>query len=216
MSVKIDAVRWRCEHRHTCLEHPVCWQRFLKEHGENEKVGYFDLETSNLKADFGWIISWCIKHAGMDKFEGYVLKKRDYKAQFRDRECTYKLVQALGKFDRIVTYYGSRFDIPFARTRTLIHGLQFIPPRTLLHLDLYYQVRGKLRLSRNRLGNCGEAFDLATEKTRISTKAWSNVGLSFDKEALAYIWDHNKKDTVLLEELHKKLMPYIIERRTYL
>lgn len=215
MSKNLDPAKYRCEHRHTGLEHPLCWQKFL-ESKVDLKVGYFDLETSNLKADFGWIISWCIKHADEDKFESYVLKKRDYRSQTRDKQATLELIKTLGKFDKIVTFYGSRFDIPFARTRALIHNLQFIPPKTKLHLDLYYHVRSKLKLSHNRLGSCGEALGLETEKTSISSKVWSNAGLAYDKKALEYIFDHNKKDTVLLEELHKVLEPYIPVRRTYL
>lgn len=207
---------FQCEHRHTAFAHPLCWQRWREQHPEGLKVGYFDIEASNLKADFGWMISWCIKHQGEEKFDGYVLQPSDYQANTRDREATYALIQALGHFDKIVTYYGSRFDIPFVRTRALIHGLQFIPPKTILHLDLYYQVRGKLRLSRNRLGNCGEVLGLVTEKTPVSTKAWTNVGLNYNEASLQYIWDHNVKDTVLLEELHNTLAPYIPSVRRFM
>ena len=71
-------------------------------------------------------------------------------------------------------------------------------------------------LSHNRLGNAGEALGLHTDKTRISTKIWSNVGLAYDKNGLDYILDHNVKDAILLEELHKALNPYIPPRVTYL
>ena len=56
-SMKIEKSQFRCEHRHTAFEHPLCWKRFSDECEANLEVGYFDIEASNLDADFGWLIS---------------------------------------------------------------------------------------------------------------------------------------------------------------
>lgn len=210
---KLTKQQYRCQHRHNGYEHPLCYQKYQTE--TPLKIGYFDIEASQLKADFGWLISWVIKHQNQNKYEGYILTKKDYRSQHRDKTAIQKLIIALQKFDKIVTYYGTGFDIPFVRTRALIHNLQFIPPKTILHLDLYYQVRSKLKLARNRLANVGEVFRL-TKKTPVDTNIWANVGLNYNKKALQYIWDHNIKDTILLEDAHNLLKPYIPIRRTYL
>lgn len=204
---------FKCDHRHDGFSHPLCYQRYAQ--SEPLKVGYFDIETSNLRPDFGWVISWCIKHAGENRFEEYVLGEKDYHGNCRDKESIQKLVAALGNFDKIVTYYGTKFDNKFVRTRALIHKLQFIPNNTLQHLDLYYCVKARLLLSRSRLANVGSALGLPTEKTPIEPEIWNTVGLTYDRKALEYIREHNRKDTMVLEQAHKVLQPYISEGRKW-
>ena len=49
----------KCKHGHTGLSHPSC---YLKETGTEEKWGFLDIESSNLKANFGIVLTYCIKH----------------------------------------------------------------------------------------------------------------------------------------------------------
>lgn len=214
----LNPATWRCEHRHTGLEHPMCWYRFLQEHMDQIKIGYWDIETSNIDADFGWIISWAIKPRDEDRVEGYVLQKKDFKLPEADYNACLKLVEALSKYDMIVTWYGSKFDRRFAFTRVLINGLQWFPPKTKIHLDLYYQAKRLLKLSSLRLKAVGETFESfgLTEKTAINRKVWRTISRKYDKEALAEIWDHNYRDVVLLEQIHKILEPYIKPTARYL
>ena len=63
----------RCSHKHTYLEHPQCF--FTENPSESplyEKIGIFDIECSNLNADFGYIISYCIKEKNGDILESCV------------------------------------------------------------------------------------------------------------------------------------------------
>lgn len=207
----IDPKNWRCEHSHSGLEHPVCWQRDAP-----KKIGYLDIEASNLDADFGMILSWCIKHGDLDKYEGYVLRRRDYRTVERDKEAIRRLIIALGKFDTIVTYYGHdwQFDMPFIRARALKYGFQFIPYKGLIHIDLYRSAKAKFKLHSGRLDAAVDFFNLG-EKTKIKGDMWVRANAKFDKKALGYIWEHNKIDTEVLEKLHKLLMPYItVSRRS--
>ena len=45
----------RCKHRHLLIEHPQCYKR------KPERLGFLDIESSNLDADFGIVLSYCIK-----------------------------------------------------------------------------------------------------------------------------------------------------------
>jgi hypothetical protein len=60
----------RCVHRHTIKEHPSCFANnyvdekdFIKKTGKNwyefpeYRIGYLDIETSNLTADAGYILT---------------------------------------------------------------------------------------------------------------------------------------------------------------
>ena len=46
-----------CKHRMPYLTHYSCYQ---KERPESWRVGFFDIETSHLKANFGFMIGYCI------------------------------------------------------------------------------------------------------------------------------------------------------------
>ena len=48
----------RCRHHHKYSEHPNC---YIVETNKPLKVGYFDIETSGLKANFDYMLTYCIK-----------------------------------------------------------------------------------------------------------------------------------------------------------
>ena len=58
---------FRCIHRHNGFDHPNCYDT---EKGIIEKIGFLDIETSNLNADFGYVLSYCIK-----KLDGEIIKR---------------------------------------------------------------------------------------------------------------------------------------------
>lgn len=94
MSKKIKVEDLRCIHRHTLDEHPSCFAKGLikyefKDDREWERVtgipwyqypgyriGYFDIETDNLNADFGTVLSWCVKLKD-DKVTSSVVTKKE-------------------------------------------------------------------------------------------------------------------------------------------
>ena len=47
----------RCRHRHLYIEHYNC---YLKEHPDREKIGFLDIESSNLDGDYGIMLSYWI------------------------------------------------------------------------------------------------------------------------------------------------------------
>lgn len=209
--MKKDQIVWlgshNCEaHGHTYLSHYNC---YLREGPEKEKVGFFDIETSNLVADFGIMLSYAVKDGG-GKVLSSVLTPQDIKkAKFgqEDKRLVKQCLDDLGKFDRIVTYYGSRFDVPFLRARALSMGLEFPNYGTLKHTDLYFIIRGRVALSSKRLENACRVLLGDTNKTRIDSKYW-RAGVRGDKKSLDYILDHNKKDVIDLERLYDKMVHF--------
>jgi uncharacterized protein YprB with RNaseH-like and TPR domain len=206
--LKADQIRWLgthyCSHGHTFLTHYACYD------GHKERIGFFDIETSNLVADFGIMLSYSIKDSASDKIYSSVLTPTDIKkAEFGSedkrliRDCLKDLVQ----FDRIVTYYGSRFDVPFLRARALSTGLDFPNYGSQKHTDLYFIIRGRVALSSKRLENACRVLLGTTNKTRIDSKYW-RAGVRGDQKSLAYILDHNKKDVIDLELLYKKMIHF--------
>jgi len=83
----------RCVHRHTIEEHPACFEKGLikydfKDDREferltglpwyqypNYRIGYMDIETDNFNADWGTVLSWCIKLKGGGVVSSVITKK---------------------------------------------------------------------------------------------------------------------------------------------
>lgn len=117
------------------------------------------------------------------------------------------LIEDLLKFDKIVTYYGRRFDVPFMRSRALMTNVAFPLFGSLTHVDLYFVLRNRFCLSSNRLENACRTILGKTEKTRIENRFWRG-GVRGDEKSLQYILDHNKKDVLDLEKLYNRVIDY--------
>lgn len=199
----------RCRHRHTYLEHYPC---YLKENPLKEQIGFFDIESSNLSADFGIMFCYCIKWGNKNKILHRSITKEEL-ATCLDKKVVQQCVKDLSKFDRIVTYYGSKFDFPFVRTRAVALDVPFFNYGELIHTDLYYNVKFKFKLSSSRLENACRILLGHTDKTRINSRVWIQ-SLQGDPKSLDYILDHCKKDVKDLEKLYWKLESYKPKRNT--
>ncbi len=195
----------RCQHGHLFIEHYNC---YLKEHPDRERIGFLDIETSNLDADFGIIISYCIKVKGENKIYQGVINKDDLKRNEIDKRIVKKLVNDLNNFDTIVGFYSTRFDLPYIRTRALVCKIPFPNYGTIKHKDIYYISRNKLKLHSNRQESVCRTILGTTEKTHLISKYWIGA-LRGDEQSLRYILDHNKKDVFDLERIYDKLIYFV-------
>lgn len=171
-----------------------------------EREGFLDIECSQLKSSFGHIYCGCLKERGDPKIQVFQLKQRTLRsegAMLRD------LVQALRKFDRIYTYYGTRFDIPFMRTRCLYHGIEFPEYMQLYHTDLYFVARNRLATLHSKRLEAVCKFLGIEGKTPLDSEVWVKACFNdtFD-EAMRYIIEHNKGDVVILEKLLDRIEPF--------
>lgn len=200
-----------CKHGHRYVEHYSC---YLKDYPTMvhpsalvEKVGFLDIETSNLDANFGIILTYCIKVLGKKTILTGTVKKADiakYPADKTDTGVVKQLVTDMLKFDRIVTHYGSRFDIPFIRTRALYDGLEFPQFGSIRQDDTWIMSKHKLKLNSNRLDTIARTILGKTDKTHIEFSNWI-AGTRGDEKAISYILEHNKFDVTDLEKIWLKL-----------
>lgn len=175
------------------------------------KIGYADIETSGLDAPFSMVYCWSIKERG-GKIVSCSVARGDILSGRLDKNVVEKFVKEIVKYNIIITYYGTRFDIPFVRSRALHWRIMFPPYGKIYHMDLYYVVRNKLRLNRNRLENAAEILGIKG-KTKLDSQVWMRAH-SGDAKALAYILKHNRADVNILEKLHSRLEPFIRGTRT--
>ncbi len=172
---------------------------------EGIRIGYLDIESDSLVANFGTALTWCVKEKdGPIAYD--IIKKDDLFNGLEDINLISSLIEELKKYRIIVSYYGTGFDVPFARTKALHYGLNFPSYAELYHFDLYYTVKSKLSLRRNSLDQACEYLNIEG-KTPINPKYW-RAGKYGEPEALEKILEHNMGDVAILEELHNQLTPF--------
>ena len=176
---------------------------------EKLRVGYLDIEASNLNADFGFILSWCIKDNDSKKVYQGVINRADILSYKFDKRVVEELLKTMEEFDVLYAHYGSdyRFDFPFIRTRAYNHNIEHLLPKpgSLFIKDTYPIAKSKLKLHSNRLDSIARALNITdVSKTHLDSGIWMKAALG-DKKSLKYVLDHNVKDVLLLERIVKKL-----------
>lgn len=163
---------------------------------DNKTFGFFDIETTNLNASIGRMLCASI-YNGQDTTTFFHSKD--------DSRFIKKVRDEIRKYDYIVTYYGTGFDIPFVNTRLLIHG--FEPIGAIRHVDLYYTARNVLKLHSNRLAVVGETLFGESGKTKLMGPIW-DAAASGDKASLQYIMEHCEADVVELKRVFDVLKDF--------
>lgn len=194
----------RCSHRHRYTAHFGC---FIKDYDISEKVCFLDIETSNLKANFGIVLCWCILDEQGNLYEDWMTKE-DVVNDIEDKRVIETCIDTILKFDRVVGHYSTYFDIPFLRTRALIQGVKFPPTGTLYHTDTWKMAKKSLCLHSNRQAVVAESLYGSTVKTRISHPDWRKAMLG-NAAAMAEVVDHCEKDVIDLKKNYETLLPFV-------
>jgi uncharacterized protein YprB with RNaseH-like and TPR domain len=202
-----------CDHSHTIEDHPKCFSEgkvidrrknkttpWFKEDGL--KIGYLDIESDGLKADFSTMLTWCIKEKDGEITYDYVTKFELFTG-IADQHIIETLVKELKKYKIIVGYFSTGFDVPYVRTKALHYGLEFPEYGELYHWDLFYTVKSKLNLSRKSLDNVCDYLGIEG-KTQIDKNVWRKAKYG-DPYAIQEVLEHNKGDVRITEQLHNKL-----------
>jgi uncharacterized protein YprB with RNaseH-like and TPR domain len=167
----------------------------------------FDLETSNLTANFSVLLSACIKPFGQ---EPVVFRADDYKEWITNRANDFRIVVAIAEELRkhaiVITHYGTRFDIRYLRAKMVKYGIPPLPP--MFGVDTWDISRKNFKLSSNRLATLVEFFDLG-HKSGVDGELWMKAAYSGDKESMDEIIAHNVTDVLVLEKLGCITFPFI-------
>ncbi|MBU0792151.1 MAG: ribonuclease H-like domain-containing protein [Gammaproteobacteria bacterium] len=196
----------RCKaHSHLFLSHYNC---YLREHGLEEKLGFFDIETSGLQASFDYMLCYCIKVGKSNTILHRVITKAEIEdPDTLDKNVVESCIADIKKFDVILGHYSTRFDTVFLRSRALYWNLDFPGYGEIKHKDTYYMCRNLLKLHSNRLEAACQHVLGKTRKTHLDPKQWIRGKLG-DEDSLKYILDHCKKDVRDLEDLYYALEKY--------
>lgn len=175
-----------------------------------DSIGLFptaswDIETTNLSADFAFILCASVKPWGkppvvfrIDQYENYEKDRSDDSALVTD------LANELKKYTIAIGYNTQRFDVPFLYSRMLYHGMDIRPLASIKHLDLIWAVRYRMRLRSASLAVASEHMMTGDKKTPLIGRIWAKAAAG-NKEALDDIVKHNVQDVKVLEQMTKKL-----------
>ncbi len=196
-------------HRHDFLSHYNC---FLKEKPLDspfyERIGFLDIEATGLKANWDFMLCYCIKEFG-GKIYGRHLEPKEILTYKFDRDLIKELLSDLQGFHRIVVYYGKdyRYDIPFVRTRALKWDVDFPVYKSHWVTDVYDIAKQKLCLHRTRLETVCNLLGIPSKGHRLEPDIWQKAQAGH-KPSLSFIFSHCKEDVTSLEGAWKRLEQY--------
>ena len=178
---------------------------------DRAKIVLFDIESTNLKADFGYCLCFGYKELGAKRT--HVLSITDFRQHKSDPTNDAPLMRRVhdvltNHADIIVTYYGKGFDRKFLNTRMIMAGLPPLPPLNHEHVDLYYTAKSNLALHSNRLASVAAALGCPFEKTPLDGPTWTRA-MAGDPKSIKYVVEHCRRDVDVLEYCYKALRPYI-------
>lgn len=208
-----DELRWlinhTCKHGHKYVSHFNC---FLAENDVKERIGYLDIEASNLKANFGIVLTWAIKDGLSDYIYYDHLTSTDVKkyGQSEDKRILETCVDTIREFDRIVTHYGQdyQYDVPYLRTRCMMMNVPFLKYGEVYVADTFAISKRKMSLSSRRQDIIAEALSKSSIKSRINSAAWRGA-VRGNKKDIMEVLDHNFRDVIELENNFLAMRPYV-------
>lgn len=194
-----------------------------------ETIGYLDIETSGLTADFDFMISWANRirnvKTGSVQTEYDFIEKDDFDLAYRqkdadlvDKRITETVIDSINECDLLIGHWfigKHRHDIPFIRSRCVINKIPGFPKhRRIRYGDT--QKYGSLlyRLHNNGLDTIARMFNVSVTKTRLDGKTWKNACMGI-KEDVAYVVDHNIKDVKITHQVHMGMEEYVPIPATY-
>ena len=198
-----------CKHGHTYLHDYSC---LLSESPADspfhEKVGYLDIESTGLKGNWDFMLAYCLKAQGGEILGRHLTQQEITHYKF-DKDLTKELISNVNKFDRVITYYGTKFDIPFIKTRAEKWGLNFPSYRDLWATDVYYIAKANLLLHSTRLMHVCDLLGIPSKGHKLDPDIWQKAQ-SGHVPSLEWIFQHCSEDVISLEMAHERLKKYTL------
>lgn len=171
------------------------------------KIGFFDIEASNLDADFGIILCAAVKeyHGRVKTFVNEEINEGS------DRKIVGQLLEELNQYDILVTFNGAFFDFAWMNSKAIEYGFGRLHA-DIKHIDLFFTCRRHLKIHNKSLDSVCSYLGIEG-KTHLVGKRWRRamVGIRAD---LGYVREHNRQDVIILERLFDRVKSYITTIRT--
>ena len=186
------------------------------------KILYLDIETSpnlahvwgiwqqnigiNQIMDSSYVLCWSAKWAGskdiiFDSVHNNI-----------PEEMLKSIHKLLDEADAVVHFNGTKFDIPTLNKEFLIYGMT--PPSPYKQIDLLRVARNQFKFPSNKLNYITQALGIGKKTEHVGHELWIGC-MNHEGRAWKTMEKYNKNDVVLLEELYKRLKPWIRGHANY-
>lgn len=108
--------------------------------------------------------------------------------------------------DAVLHYNGKRFDIPYLNGEFVKADL--LPPAPYAQIDLFQTVKRRFKFPSMKLDYVAQILGMEGKVQHMGHELWVKV-MAGDDEARELMKEYNIRDTVMLEELYEKLLPWI-------
>ena len=144
------------------------------------------------------IICICYKWEGEKEVYSldWGLKRQD------DKHPLAKFIEIANQADELVGHNGDKFDLPWIRTRCLLHQIEVFPHYSTI--DTLKISRSKYRFPDNKLNTIAKYLGIGT-KLHTELGLWDRVILNKEEKALDYMVKYCKQDVILLEKVYNEL-----------
>ncbi|MFA5423992.1 MAG: ribonuclease H-like domain-containing protein [Phycisphaerae bacterium] len=158
------------------------------------KRAYIDIETS------GWSSNYCdITVVGIGVQRG---GKISIVQIVGDDICESRLTEVLEGVERIYSFNGSRFDLPFIKRRLNVDIRKMVEHKDLMYDCWKRNLKGGLKAVERRLGIKREHAEI---DGFMAVRLWWRYCNDNDLDALDKLLLYNRQDVANLEELRLKL-----------
>lgn len=170
-------------------------------------MAFVDLETTNLKGNFGRILCASVAD-NFGNVRTFRLDDPAFSGRKRrdDSRLAVALKEYLEQFDILIGWNSKMFDIPYLNTRLLIANE---PPMRMdiMHIDPMYKAgKGSLTLHSRRLDAVAKTFRLPVQKTGLDPDIWNDAA-DGEKDAMDYVVEHCEHDVLVLRMVFHILKP---------
>ena len=169
------------------------------------RIAYWDIETTDLKADVGRILCAVVYDPIARKY--HTFRNDDISGVIaNDEEIALALRDCIEGFPISAGWHSKGFDIPFVNTRLAKYGHQ--PIRRHLHIDGRWSMAGWRGLGpRNaKLGTAAEFFDLKNRKPSVDVDVWIGAAMGGDRKAMDELVSRCKADCKITAEVIERLL----------
>lgn len=114
--------------------------------------------------------------------------------------------QLLDEADTVITYNGRKFDLPTLNKEFLLTDMK--PPSPYKQIDMLQVARRVFRFQSNKLDYVAQQLGLGEKTQHEGFQLWVKC-MDKDPKAWATMKKYNKNDTLLLEKVYNKMLPWI-------
>lgn len=197
-------------------------EMFYVEKSKNApKILLFDIETHLKSAmlfrhgkqyvnassfkDYDTMICWSAKWIGDTEVFGDVQTSKE--ANNRDhKRITKSLWEMLSEADFTISHNGINFDIPMVNTFFVEERLGM--PNLFRNIDTCQIARKNFKFESNAMDYLCKRLGLNDGKIKTDISLWEGC-YEGNQESLDYMFNYNKMDSVVLEDLYNVFIPYV-------